>query len=226
MLMRVLMMAAACGLALAADETKPDAGRRKVRLLEEQGLDGWRCYLADHLVGLEDVWSLREGVLVCRGEPMGYLYTRQAYRDFRLRFQWRWAGDGKPGNSGVLMRINGEPRPLPRCLEVQLQSGNAGDIFGFHGMKLSGDPARLRHVPDHKLGGDLTGVSRAAGGEKPPGEWNTCEILVAGPQIEVWINDRLVNQAHDVEIASGPIALQSEGGEIHFRGLELTVPEE
>lgn len=190
-------------------------------LFDGKSLDGWRYYLEDHMVGMEDVWSVRDGLLVCKGEPMGYLYTKRAFRNFLLRVEWRWAPGKEPGNNGVLLRINGKPRPLPRCIEAQLQSGRAGDLFGFHGMKIDGDPERLRKVEGHRLGGDLIGVSHITGNEKEPGEWNVYDILLEGDSIKLWINGKLVNEASGVEMAEGPIGLQSEGGEIHFRKVEI-----
>jgi hypothetical protein len=191
-------------------------------LFNGRNLEGWRCYLADHQVGLEDVWSVRDGLLICRGEPMGYLYTSRSFTNFKLVVEWRWAPGAKPGNSGVLLRINGAPKPLPRSLEAQLQSGNAGDFYGFHGMTIQGAADRLRTVAGHALGGDLTGVRKITGNEKEPGEWNRYEIELNGGQLKAWVNGQLVNEATDCEILAGPIGLQSEGGEIHFRKVELT----
>jgi hypothetical protein len=58
--------------------------------------------------------------------------------------------------------------------------------------------------------------------EKAPGEWNTVEVVVDGPLVKVTVNDKLVNEATDCEVVAGPIGLQSEGGEIHFRKVEVT----
>lgn len=191
-------------------------------LFNGKNLDGWRYYLADHMAGMDDVWSVKDGVLVCKGEPMGYLYTKQAYKNFRISLEYRWAPGAKPGNSGVLMRINGKPMPLPRCLECQLQHGKAGDFYGFHGMKILGDEARLRSVKGHELGGDLAGVGRAAGTENEPGEWNKLEITVQGAALTAMMNGKPVNEAKDAEVMEGPIGLQSEGGEVHFRNIMLS----
>jgi hypothetical protein len=210
----------AMGFAGLIQARETDAGAQ--RLFNGKNLDGWRYYLADHMVGMDDVWSVKDGVLVCKGEPMGYIYTTQAYKNFRVSLEYRWAPGNKPGNSGVLMRLNGKPMPLPRCLEAQLQHGKAGDLYGFHGMKLTGDEARLRSVKGHELGGDLTGVARAAGAENEPGEWNRIEVTVQGPNVKVVMNDKVVNEAAEVEIVAGPIGLQSEGGEAHYRNISVT----
>ncbi len=204
----------------AEEATAKTEAPQAQRQADFRNFSGWGSYLSDHAVGMRDVWSLRDGVLICRGEPMGYLYTKQGYRDFRLRVEYRWAA--KPGNSGILMRINGKPQALPRCLEMQLEHGNAGDLYGFFGMKLSGDQARFKQVQGHAICGDLSGVSKREDAEKPAGEWNTAEVLVEGPSTKAWLNGKLINEATDAEQTTGPIALQSEGGEIHFRNLTIT----
>jgi len=97
----------------------PASGAESARkLFNGRNLDGWRAYLSDHRVGMEDVWSVHDGILICKGEPMGYLYTKEAFTNFRVNLEWRWAPGEKPGNSGLLMRINGKPMSLPRCLET------------------------------------------------------------------------------------------------------------
>jgi hypothetical protein len=206
---------------LGGAEARPAAGQEEA-LFNGRNLDGWRYYLDDHMVGIEDVWSVRDGLLICRGEPMGYIYTTRAFTNFRLVVEWRWAPGADPGNSGILMRIHDKPRPLPRCLEAQLMHGNAGDLFGFHGMELTGAQERLRKVEGHALGGDLTGVRKIEGNESEPGEWNAAEVVLEGGRVQVRVNGKLVNEAADVEITSGPIGLQSEGGEIHFRKVLIT----
>ncbi len=190
-------------------------------LFNGRDLSGWDAVLEKPDVAKESVWSVRDGVLVCRGEPMGYLYTTRAFTDVRLIVEWRWAPGTTPGNSGILLRINGEPRPLPRCIEVQLKSGQAGDVYGFHGMRVAGPEERMVRRPDHPLGGDLTGVRKIVAAERAPGEWNRAEIELNGERLRVTINGQLVNEAWGCERMAGPIGLQSEGGEIHFRTVRI-----
>lgn len=184
-------------------------------------LEQWEALLSEPDVRKCEVWSVREGALICRGEPMGYLYTKNTYTNLKLRFEWRWAPGTPPGNSGVLLRINGEPRPLPRSIEVQLKSGDAGAIYGFHGMAVKGPAERTFRRDGHPLGGDLTGVRKWAAVEKEPGEWNSMEIELSGGNLQVRINGQHVNSAEGCEITGGPVGFQSEGGEIHFRNIVI-----
>ncbi|MCL4180698.1 MAG: DUF1080 domain-containing protein [Verrucomicrobia bacterium] len=217
LLQSVAVVAALCG----GLNTRAFAGE-PIQLFNGENLRGWQAYLSQHGVARREVWSVEEGLLVCKGEPMGYLYTNQKFESFKLVVEWRWAPGTKPGNNGVLMRINGEPRPLPRCIEAQLQHGNAGDLYGFHGMKISGDAERKVDNKTTGPAGHIQGVKKMRGNENPPGEWNRYEIVLDGPKLTVSVNGQKVNEAIDCEVIAGPVGIQSEGGVIHFRKIELT----
>jgi hypothetical protein len=198
-----------------------------IPLFNGKDLTGWSHFLVDPKVKMQDVWSVQDGVLVCKGEPLGFLQTTAEYTSFKLVVEWRWAPGaaarlGKTPNSGVLLRVSGEPKPIPRAYEAQLQSGSAGDLYGFWGLPLEGDAARRREAKGHAALGDMVGFGKAEAAENPEGEWNVYEIVVDGPSIVVHVNGRKVNEAHGAAVFPGRIALQSEGGEIHFRKVELT----
>lgn len=204
-----------------AKNTSGAAPAQALALFNGRDLRGWKAVSADPKVPMEKVWRVQDGIIVCAGEPMGYIHTERAFTNYRLEVEYRWAPGKEPGNSGIFGRITGEPRPLPRCIETQLKHGNAGDLYGFHGLKINGPSERFRFAPNHQIGGDLRGVTRVAGNEKPAGEWNHVVIEAQGSCIRVWLNGQFVNEATDAEIASGPVGLQSEGGEIHFRNIYL-----
>jgi hypothetical protein len=212
-----LLIALLVSPAGAADEDK------KIDLLAGEGLAGWDFYLVDSDVKKDDVWSLEDGVLKCKGEPLGYLYTKKKFTNFKLSLDWRWAPGGKPGNSGVLLRIAGEPVSfLPKCVEAQLASGSAGDIWAFYGASVKGDADRSREVKAHKQLGDFGGVGKIKAAEKEPGQWNTYEITMVGGNLTLVVNGEKVNEATDCDVLAGAIGLQSEGGEIHFRNIHVT----
>lgn len=215
----LLLMATAL---LSCNSTPDTHGevQKEVLLFNGRDLEDWSYHLVDPDLKIEEVWSIRDGLLICRGEPLGYIHTKRSYTNFTLFVEWRWAPGKKPGNSGVLMRINGVPRGIPRSIEAQLQSGRAGDLYGFHGMKIDGDPERRVRARNDVLG-KLVGVRAPATFEKPPGEWNLCEIRAQDTHLTVFVNGKKVNQAWDCDVIEGSIGLQSEGGEIHFRRIAL-----
>lgn len=218
-----LLAAAAATILLAAcSKTQVTTAKTSTELFSGTNLDGWSHVLVGEGVTKEDVWSVEDGVLVCKGTPLGYLFTNGSYQDYTLSLEWRWAPGGEPGNSGVLLRIAGEPATfMPKCVEAQLKHENAGDIWGFFGAGIEGPAERIQEVKDHETLGNFTGVKKIKAAEKPPGEWNHYEITVSGGDLALKVNGELVNQASGLDVLSGPIGLQSEGAEIHFRNIRL-----
>jgi len=227
-ILSILMIALCLSCTTSPDAGKPEtpapepAKPQKIDLFNGESLDGWGAFLVEPDVKKEDVWSVQDGILICKGEPLGYLYTDAEFTSFELLVEWRWAPDTEPGNSGVLLRISGEPKGIPRAIEAQLKSGSAGDLYGFHGLKIDGAEERRNEVSDHELLGDFVGVGKTEANENDPGQWNTYQITLDGPDLTVMVNGKKVNEAKDAEILAGPIGLQSEGGEIHFRKIQLT----
>ncbi len=211
------------GMLLASCSKPPAAAvSSHTELFNGTNLDGWSHVLVGEGVKREDVWSVKDGVLVCTGKPNGYLFTESSYQDFTLSLEWRWAPGGEPGNSGVLLRIAGEPATfMPKCVEAQLKHQNAGDVWGFFGANVEGPVERLHEVKGHEALGDFRGFKKIKAAEKPPGEWNQYEIAVSGGNLELKVNGELVNQVTGLDVLAGPIGLQSEGAEIHFRKIRL-----
>ena len=118
------------------------------------------------------------------------------------------------------MRITGKPTMLPNCVEAQLQSGDAGAMYGFQGFKIDGDKARRFDAPN--VAGGLRGLRKVEGNEKEAGEWNQFVITADGDTVTIVLNGKEVNKATGVDVRAGQIGLQSEGGEIHFRKVQLT----
>jgi hypothetical protein len=198
------------------------SGTQVEDLLADRSLGNWEHLLVDKSLGKADVWRVDEnGVLICKGQPLGYLHTRKAYQDFKLSLEWRWAPGTEPTNSGVLLRIAAPPESfLPKCIEAQLQHGKAGDLYGFFGANINAEGDRLKIIESAKIG-TFKAVPRTGGTEKPAGEWNHYEITVKGDTVELKINGEVVNKAHGLDVIAGPIGLQSEGSEIHFRNIRL-----
>lgn len=207
-------------LALVQFVSTTQAQKEFVNLFDGKSLSGWEFFLVDPDITLDDVWRVEDGLLICKGEPMGYLATSEEFTNFKLVVEWRWA-PGKPaGNSGVLMRITGNPQALPKCAEAQLKHGSAGDIYGFHGFNVSGNKDRF--ISNEKeLTGKLTGVTKIKDNENEPGEWNQYEIYLLEGNLTLYVNGEKVNEAEGLDIVPGKIGFQSEGGEIHFRSIRI-----
>jgi hypothetical protein len=215
-LLLAVLIALASTLSTAAGEQ--DDGW--IKLFNGKDFTGWKRFLSPKSKADPDkVFTVQDGVIVVDGGGPGYLITEKEYDNYVLRLQWRW-GEKAPrgGNSGVCVHVIGPDMVWPRCLEVQLQAGRAGDFWLLpekDHFKVTADPKRqnpksprhYRHMKD--------------GVEKPVGEWNQCEITCKGDTIQVIINGEPANEGTNAESSKGKILLQSEGAEIHFRNVEL-----
>src|SRR5262249_51022528 len=142
----------------------------------------------------EDVWSVKDGVIHCKGRPFGYLLTEKEYGDYVLTVEWRWPA--RPGNSGVFVHVSGPDKIWPKGVEAQLQSGQAGDFWLVGDFKLTIDKERqdkrtARHY--FRIGGHQKKV------EKPIGEWNKYEITCKGDTIKLVVNGEVVNEGTGAE---------------------------
>ena len=190
------------------------AADKPVALFNGRDLTGWTYHLDKPDVRMEDVWSVKDGVLVCKGEPAGYLLTKKDdYENYVLTLEWRWPREG--GNNGVLVHVT-KPGALgvwPKCLEVQLANGDAGD-FWVIGTTIDVENADKRRQ-------DRRHLNLSDGDEKPLGKWNKMEITCRGDEVLVKVNGKLVNHATNLSQSKGAIALQSEGTPIEFRKIKL-----
>jgi len=196
-------------------------------LFNGKDLSGWHVDVpaADTNPQIPKAFVVRNGLLVSMGEPRGHLITDSSYRDYRLEVEYRFAGT--PGNAGVLVHAS-TPRALyamfPKSIEVQMESGNAGDFWCIvEDIKVPDMEAR-RGPPAEW--GITEGKARRIrnltdSSEKPVGEWNSMVIEAVGRTIRVWVNGDLVNAGSDATADHGQIALQAEGSEVEFRKLRL-----
>jgi hypothetical protein len=215
---RVLIITAICFLGIGCTIQE---GYQASSSLISNRLEAWGCYLQDPEAKVQDVWNIEDGVLICSGKPLGYLYTKRDYGNFVLKLEWRWPPGKKPGKGGVLVRMTGEHRIWPRSLEAQLNTGGAGDFWGLVGYGLSGPAERMQSL-EHQEFGTLTNLKKVKDLEKSPGQWNTYEIIAKGDTVTLIINGEEVNRATGCDLNPGRICLTSEGSEIHFRNVVVT----
>lgn len=211
--MRFILAALVCSVsflaASAADKDKPEPQK----LFNGEDLTGWTFFLDDDKAKAEDVWEIKDGVLICKGNPVGYIKTEEVYDNYVLTLEWRFDPDKGAGNSGVLLGLVGEDKVWPKSIEAQLHSENAGDFWniGEVKMKVAADRTEGRRTKKMKKSN-----------EKPLGEWNHYEITVNEGKITLKVNGEVQNIATECDRTPGQIGLQSEGAEIHFRNIELT----
>ena len=193
----------------------------KVMLFDEKTLDGWIPFSPEVGKGKDEnsniakVWSVRDGVIHCEGKPKGYLRTIKDYANYQLHLEWRW--DGKPTNSGVLLHKTGPDLLWPTSIEAQVMHENAGDFYLINLSSLTVNGKQLGPVVKPYLRAKKQELSN----EKPPGEWNSYDIVCDGDSIQLTINGLLQNKGTGATPSSGAICLQSEGSPIQFRNIYL-----
>lgn len=184
-------------------------------LFNGKNLDGWVLVNTP-----KDTWSVKDGMLLCTGKPIGELRTDRMYQNFILEVEWRHM---KPrGNAGIFVwadDITARGVPFHRSIEVQVLEnayGNTrshtthGDIFPIHGAKMT---------PINGRGG-----SRAFPSEnrsKPSPEWNHYRITCEDGNISLAVNGKVVTRGKDASPRKGYICLESEGGIVHYRNLRI-----
>ncbi|MBK5196246.1 MAG: DUF1080 domain-containing protein [Proteiniphilum sp.] len=185
------------------------------KIFNGKDLSGWNFVLENDAVPGDQVFTVEEGVISVKGEPLGYMYTREKYRNFTLGLEYRWADEAS--NSGVFFLIEDPTNPFPKGIECQLMAGKAGDLVMLAGADLKEFklPEGVTERPAFPVISKMQPSS-----ENATGEWNKVKITVNEGLIEVWINDILQNSATS-EVKEGHIGLQSEGKEIQFRNIVL-----
>ena len=208
----LLMILAASG----CKATCPCCGDgQKVALWNGKDFSGWKLFVPDENVDVDDVWSVRDGVIHCTGKPNGYMRTTKQYADYHLHLEWRWPE--KPTNSGVLLHVQLPDQVWPKCVESQLMSGQAGDfwLLSYSGITANG---KRYEDPTEKY---INVKKRHDSSENPPGQWNTYDIYCKGGTVRNVVNGVEQNKGTEATPASGYIALQSEGSPIEFRNITI-----
>jgi hypothetical protein len=227
------------GLALLAAAPRPGFSQaaqapavtpdKVVPLFNGKDLTGWEADVParDTNKAAPESFEVRNGMLVSLGKPEGHLLTTKTYRDYRLEIEYRFPG--KAGNCGVLVHAS-RPRALykmfPQSIEVQMQSGHAGDFWCIQeNIEVADMEKRRPRKEGEKWGGSEGDARRILNltdtSEKPLGEWNVMVIEARGRSIKVWVNGDLVNDGFNSTADHGRIALQAEGTEVEFKRVQI-----
>ncbi len=142
-------------------------------------------------------WVIGNGI-VEGNKPNGFLLSAKSYKNFIIRAEF-WAESNT--NSGIFIRIQ-DPAKIAAATsyEVNIWDTRPGQEYATGAIV---DVAKVN--PIHKAGG----------------RWNTMEIVANGSQLKVSMNGVVTSEAKDTKFSEGPIALQSAGGIIKFRKLEI-----
>src|SRR6188472_4105093 len=136
------------------------------------------------------------------GEVFGELRSRQSFKNYRLRLQFKWGekkwpprdGATTQRDSGLLYHVHAEPgvdgRTWARSIELQIQEHDVGDLYAIGSViavRAKARPGPQPRAYDYDPTGEWTFFSQSQGAsgrcikqpdnEKPTGEWNTVELV-------------------------------------------------
>ena len=214
-IMLVIILSAMPGITIAqgnAIKTKKQETSKseKIQLFNGKDLSNWVFKLKDPSIDPSKVFTVRNGVINISGDPFGYMRTKEKYSDYELNVEWRWPKE--PTNSGVFVHAQEPDTIWLKCVECQLQAGNAGDFVCMNGADMTERTDKSKPFVKKLV----------ASSEKPAGEWNTMKVICKANIIEVYVNGVLQNRGTNVSLSSGHICLQSEGKDVEFRNVYLT----
>ena len=192
-------------------------------LFNGKDLSGWVNVNTD-----KDTWSVRDGLLVCSGHPIGVMRTDKQYENFILHIEWMHMEAG--GNSGTFIWSEGtipEGKQLPKGLEVQMleldwvnqhkqDDGTLPPIAYVHGEVFGANG--LETVPDNPRGSRSKSIENRCKGK---GQWNTYDVVAVDGVVKLSVNGKFVNGISKASVKKGYICLESEGAEIHFRNIRI-----
>jgi 3-keto-disaccharide hydrolase len=192
-------------------------------LFNGKDLSGWT-----NVNTADDTWSVRDGMIVCKGHPIGVMRSDRQYENFLLHIEWRHMEAG--GNSGVFLWSEGtvpEGKRLPKGMETQMlelewvnlhkrADGTLppiayvqGELFGAGGLKA---------VPDNPRGSRSKSLEHRCKGK---GQWNVYDVVAVDGTVKLAVNGKFVNGISQSSVKKGYLCLESEGAEIHFRNIQI-----
>jgi hypothetical protein len=176
-------------------------------LFNGKDFTGWTFCLRTNADPAKTYW-VTNGLMYCTGQPFGYVRTDKSFRDYKLTVEWRFVKvAARSDNSGVFVHVQTPDAVWPRVIENQGQFHHQGDIILMGGATAKGFEGPQLHSLK----------AQQPQNENAPGEWNTYEVVCRGDTVKNYVNGKLMNEATELNVSSGAIAMQSEGGEWELR---------
>ncbi|MEM7231922.1 MAG: DUF1080 domain-containing protein, partial [Planctomycetota bacterium] len=208
------------------------APRKPIRLFD-RGLDRFYSWTKDH--GYRDperVFRFDGDTLRISGEEDGYLGTRESYRDYELRLEFRWGEGnakrraGKARDSGLFLHSRGPDGnshdgdgAFRAAIECQIMEGASGDLMLIRGKDRKGQllPLSLKTHIAKKLDSDGWPFYAEGGKERKIETWGR---LNWNAKDSTWRDEFGFRGTRDVEAQPGTwnrLVVRAEGGEIEVR---------
>jgi hypothetical protein len=189
---------------------EPKPQDRPMALFNGNDLTGWV-----NVNGAPETWQVRQGMIVCTGQPNSFLRTDTMYENYVLEVEWRHTRKG--GDSGLLVHADALPQvgiPDPNAVAVRCRDGDHGSIVALGSLTL---------MPLTKPRAGTGGWAQPTEDRGwPAGEWNRYVLTAKDGKLELEVNGKVVTRVKGCSHVKGYIALEARGSETHFRNLRLT----
>ena len=185
--------------------------------------------------GTPDTWTWKDGVLLCSGQPIGVMRTRQKFTNVELVVDWRHLRAA--GNSGVFFWVPEEalatlkPDVLPDSgIEVQMldhgyreqyekKSGKKGDWFTTNGDIFAVGKSKLTPFPPLSPDGSRSFPRQER--SRGVGEWNHYYVRAINGEVRLWVNGEEVSGGRGADPRTGYLCLESEGSPVEFKDIRV-----
>lgn len=192
------------GIRYAAGDLEADDKPTKSLPIDPRfkAMDGWAPLLKDNLdawTGISPSWVFKDGVLYFDGLS-GQVTTKQSYKDFMLRVDWRLP---RAGDTGVFIRGRQQQ------INVWTHPMGSGQLWYA---KFLGSPKPLFGPLDRPL----------VVADRPVGEWNTFFITLKGERLTIELNGQIVIRDVAIELKpEGPISFQNHTDPVEFKSVYI-----
>lgn len=225
----LLLTCLVCSLGSSQLLAQPEAPEGFTPLFNGNDLSGWyaintqaprafnaltkedqQARIAEAREKTSEFWRVEDGEIVNDGEGP-YLTTDRHFRDFELLIEYKTVAKA---DSGIYLKATPQ---------VQIWDYTDEQKFGIGADKGSGG------LWNNSAG--APGKDPLVKADKPFGQWNKFRIRQIGSRTSIWLNDQMVVDHAIMEnrhwggknnlplIASGPIQLQTHGGEIRWKNI-------
>ena len=185
-----------------------------------------------------------EKVIHISGEVFGSLATKESFSNYHARIVMKWGEKETTNfNCGLLYYSHGPFTCLGSfmsSIECQLKHGQMGEVY------MIGDDITLdaktdtikgkvfydENAPVRPIGvkNNIRMISIKESAENPVGDWNTVEIYCLGQETVHVVNGKVTMRTSNIQyekdgqmvpLTSGRLQLQSEGGELYVKSVEV-----
>lgn len=183
-----------------------------------------------------------QNLLFISGKVNASIATKEEFQNYHLTLEYKWGETMYTSfNSGLLYHSYGDfgggLGTWMNSIECQLQTGNNGDAYSMgttaFDVKVNADNAydangTLTSFGDDQEGGEI--ARKRSNNENPHGEWNVIELysvgrktihVVNGVKVMECENTGKIVDGNIVPMTGGKIQIQSEGGELYIRKIEI-----